>query len=277
MPVPPDVRVVDTLVTLPRPEAEHPASYLFADTPRVTADGLLSELDRWNVEWALLPVVREDDVAARLLEEHPDRFVGAWQTEPERGAQGVRELRRAAERPGVVAAAAFPAGVRPPLAIDDPGWWPFYAACEELGLPLFVNVGVPGPRVPAHAQHPMLLEPLLHDFPSLTVVTRHGAEPWVGETIALMRTWPQLHYSTSAFAPRWYPPEIVEFANGEGGDRVVYAGYFPSGLSLERIFRELDELPLAPDVWPAFLRENALRILNLPRRAGPTRPRVEVK
>lgn len=265
MPVPPDIRVVDTLVTLPRPEAEHPASYLFADTPSVTADGLLPEMDRWNVEWALLPVVRTDDVAPRLLDEHPDRFVGAWQLEPHRGTDGVRELRRAAEHPGVVAAGAFPAGTDPQVGIDDPTWWPLYAACEELGLPLFVNVGVPGPRVPAHVQHPMLLEQVLHDFPGLTVVTRHGAEPWVRETIALMRAWPQLHYSTSAFAPRWYPPAIVDFANGGGGDRIVYAGYFPSGLSLERIFRELDDVPFTPEVWPAFLRQNALRILNLPR------------
>ena len=80
--------------------------------------------------------------------------------------------------------------------------------------------------------------------------------------IALMRSWPNLHYSTSAFAPRYYPPEIVAFANGEGRDRILYAGYFPSGLTLERIFRELDDVPFAPETWPAFLRENAVRILN---------------
>lgn len=277
MPVPPDIRAVDTLVTLPRAEAAHPADYLFTDTPQVAADGLLPEMDRWNVEWALLPVVRDDPVAPALLVANPDRFVGAWQLEPERGAAGVRELRGTVAGGGVVAAAAFPAGTRPLVAIDDAGWYPSYAACEELGLPVFVNVGVPGPRWPAHVQHPMLLEPVLHDFPDLTIVTRHGAEPWVRETIALMRAWPQLHYSTSAFAPRWYPAEIVEFANGDGRDRIVYAGYFPSGLTLERIFRELDAVPFTDQVWPAFLRDNALRILNLPGGAGPSGRDVEVK
>jgi predicted TIM-barrel fold metal-dependent hydrolase len=108
----------------------------------------------------------------------------------------------------------------------------------------------------------MLLEPVLADFPELTVVTRHGGEPWVAETIALMRSWPNLHYSTSAFAPRYYPAEIIDFANRDGADRVLYAGYFPSGLSLERIFTELAQVPLADDVWPKFLRTNALRVLN---------------
>ena len=84
----------------------------------------------------------------------------------------------------------------------------------------------------------------------------------VGETIALMRAWPNLHYATSAFAPRHYPREIVEFANGDGRERILYAGYFPSGLTLERIFRELDGVPFAAETWPAFLWENAVRILN---------------
>ena len=277
MPVPEDVAVVDTLVTLPRAEAEHPAPYLFKGAPRVAADGLVPEMDRFNIELGLIPVVRSDVLARELLAEHPDRFVGSWQLEPERGPAGVRELRAAVAGGGVVAAAAFPAGTSPPLPIDDGRWYPLYAACEELGLPVFVNVGVPGPRWPAAVQHPLLLEPVLHDFPGVTVVTRHGAEPWVRETIALMRSWPQLHYSTSAFAPRYYPHEIIEFANADGRDRVVYAGYFPSGLTLERIFRELDAVPLIEEAWPAFLRHNALRILNLPGRAGTSGPDVEDK
>jgi predicted TIM-barrel fold metal-dependent hydrolase len=43
----------------------------------------------------------------------------------------------------------------------------------------------------------------------------------------------------------------------------MYAGYFPSGLSLERIFTELRSVPFKDEVWPKFLRENALRVLKL--------------
>jgi hypothetical protein len=35
------------------------------------------------------------------------------------------------------------------------------------------------------------------------------------------------------------------------------------GLSLERIFSELPHVQLKDDVWPKFLRENALRVFNL--------------
>lgn len=262
MPMPDDIEVIDLLVTLPRPEAEHPAGYMFKETPRVAADQLLPEMDRFNVAQALIPVVRDDALAVELLTDHPDRFLGAYQLEPDRGPEGVRELRRAVADHGVVAGGAFPAGTAPQVAIDDRSWFPLYQACVDLGIPVFVNIGVPGPRWPADVQHPRHLAAVCQLFPELTVVTRHGGEPWVEETIALMRSWPNLHYSTSAFAPRYYPREIIEFANADGADRVLYAGYFPSGLSLERIFVELADLPFDDDVWPKFLRTNALRVLS---------------
>ena len=79
----------------------------------------------------------------------------------------------------------------------------------------------------------------------------------------LMLKWPNLYYSTSAFAPKYYPKDIVDYANTRGADRILYAGYFPMGLSLERIMTELPNVPFKDDVWPKFLRENALRVLGL--------------
>ena len=35
------------------------------------------------------------------------------------------------------------------------------------------------------------------------------------------------------------------------------------GLSLERIFAEMPEVAFKDDVWPAFLRGNAARVLGL--------------
>jgi predicted TIM-barrel fold metal-dependent hydrolase len=78
-----------------------------------------------------------------------------------------------------------------------------------------------------------------------------------------MLKWPNLYYSTSAFAPRYYPKAVVDYANSRGADKVIYAGYFPMGLSLERITRELPGVGFNDDVWPKFLRGNALRVLGL--------------
>ena len=81
--------------------------------------------------------------------------------------------------------------------------------------------------------------------------------------VKLMLKWPNLYYSTSAFAPRYYPKDIVDFANTRGADKVMFAGYFPMGLSYERIFRELREVGFKDHVWPKFLHENARRVFKL--------------
>jgi hypothetical protein len=95
------------------------------------------------------------------------------------------------------------------------------------------------------------------------VVTRHGCEPWTDLAVKLMLKWPNLYYSTSAMAPRHYPEEIIRYANTRGADKILYAGYFPMGLSLERIFKELPGVPFRDHVWPKFLRDNARRVFKL--------------
>ena len=81
--------------------------------------------------------------------------------------------------------------------------------------------------------------------------------------VKLMLKWPNLYYSTSAFAPKHYPKAIIDYANTRGSDKIIYAGYYPMGLSLDRIFSELPNVGLNDDVWPKFLRTNALRVLGM--------------
>ena len=63
--------------------------------------------------------------------------------------------------------------------------------------------------------------------------------------------------------PKHYPQEIIDYANTRGADKIMYAGYFPMGLSLERIFAELADVPFKEEVWPKFLCGNAARVLRL--------------
>jgi predicted TIM-barrel fold metal-dependent hydrolase len=250
-------------------ELAHPAGYMFKDLPEV--DGavafdayLVHEMDRWGVEAGLLPVTfADDDLGRQAVARHPGRLHGSFAVDPTNGTDDVRALRRAVEELGVRAAACFPCGTNPQVAIDDPLMYPIYAACVQLDIPIFLNTGVPGPRFPMAPQHVARLDEVCYDFPELVIVSRHGGEPWTELMVKLMLKWPGLHYSTSAFAPKHYPRAIVDFANTRGAEKVMYAGYFPMGLSLERIFTELPRVPLRDDVWPRFLRDNALRVLKL--------------
>ena len=284
-----DGGVVDTLIGLPTDHRQlyetmrrtalrdagsqdmvMPAAYMFHDVPQPGEDEVtdpvaatLTEMDRFGIEVGLISLTAVPDAAERALTHHPDRFVASLTVDPNRVMDGIRDLERAHARWGLRAVSVFPHGTVPQVAIDAPLMYPIYAKCVELGLPIFVTVGVAGPRVPSAAQHVELLDQVLYDFPELVVVMRHGAEPWVELAVKLMVKWPNLHYSTSAFSPRYYPPEIVAYANSRGADRVLYGGYFPMGLTLERIFTELPDVPFADEVWPKFLRGNAARILGL--------------
>ena len=77
------------------------------------------------------------------------------------------------------------------------------------------------------------------------------------------RAWPWLHHMTSAFAPEYYPKAFVDYANTGGADKIMYAGYYPMGLSLDRIFSELPDVPFRDEVWPLYLREDARGVINV--------------
>src|SRR5204862_3007198 len=140
---------------------------------------------------------------------------------------------------------------------------PIYAKCVELDLPIFITVGVPGPRVPMAPQRVDLLDEVCWFFPELKIVMRHGGEPWSDLAVKLMLKWPNLYYSTSAFAPRHYPPDIIHYANTRGADKVMYAAYYAAGRSLDRIFSELPAVPFRDHRWPMLLRAHEPRVLGL--------------
>jgi predicted TIM-barrel fold metal-dependent hydrolase len=175
----------------------------------------------------------------------------------------VRDVEQAVEQLGVKSVQVFPAGLTPQVPINDKKLYPLYSKCVELDIPIFVNAGVPGPRVPMACQDVALIDEVCWYFPELKFVTRHGCEPWTDLAVKLLLKWPNLYYSTSAFAPKHYPRDIIQYANTRGADKIIYAGYFPMGLSLERIFKELPDVPFRDHVWPKFLRENAMKLFAM--------------
>ncbi|MHB1582147.1 MAG: amidohydrolase family protein [Acidimicrobiales bacterium] len=291
MPMPTGIGIIDTMIGFPHgdmkavyafitrqtkdrqsaEEYDFPVEYMFKDVPEKGLVGTpdpvrvtVGEMDRWGIERALVGVGTDpQSVSARALREHPDRFIASTEVDPNKGMEEIRRIVRLSGEYDIRALTCFPAGTFPQVPINDKKMYPIYAKCVELGIPIFCCAGVPGPRVPMAPQHVELIDEVMYDFPDLVFVTRHGCEPWAELAVKLMLKWPGLHFSTSAFAPRYYPKAVIDYANTRGADRLIYAGYFPMGLSLERIMTEMPDVGLKDEVWPKFLRGNALRVLGL--------------
>jgi predicted TIM-barrel fold metal-dependent hydrolase len=285
MPVPEGIGIVDTMIGFPAEDFamydfireqlkdpsekfEFPVEYMFKQVPKELYGSsedpvalTLNEMDKHGVEIGLIGVGGE--VSRKALKEHPDRFVGQGSVDPNKGMEGVRDMVRQFEEYGVRSFGAFNAGFNPQVGINDAKMYPIYAKCVELDLPIFSCAGVPGPRFPMWPQNVELIDQVMYDFPELVFVTRHGCEPWEDLAIKLMLKWPNLYYSTTAFAPKFYPKSIIDYANSRGSNKIIYGGYFPMGLSLDRIMSDMQDLPLKDDVWPKFLSGNARHVLKL--------------
>jgi len=285
MGMPSGIGIVDTMIGFPQEgdaiydfirrqtrdqaskEMRFPVEYMFKHVPHdlPTDDPVsvtLHEMDKYGIEIAMIGA--GDENSRRALQAHPDRFVPSGSiTDPNDVTGTVRKIRQEHEEFGIRAVGAFPAGTFPQVAIDDPKMYPVYQTCVDLGIPIFCCAGIPGPRLKYAPQEVSRIDTVMYDFPELVFVTRHGCEPWEALAVKLMLKWPNLYYSTSAFAPKYYPKAVIDYANTRGADKIIYAGYFPMGLTLERIFTDMPHVPFKDHVWPKFLSENARRVLKI--------------
>lgn len=257
-----------------------PAEYMFKGVPTfddAEADDpvrtVMAEMAKHRISTFVVGV-HENEHSRWAVREHPQHFAGMVNVDPNERMGALRVIDAAVEEWGdsLRAVHTWGTGCIPQVSLDAKEMWPIYAKCIEIGRPIIVYAGVPGPRIPMAPQLPMLLDEVCWAWPELQVVVRHGADPWTELMVKLLLKYPGLHYSTSAFAPKYYPSEIIDFANRRGADKVLYAGYYAAGLTLDRIFSELPAFPFRDHVWPAFLRDNAARVFAIDPVAPPDSP-----
>lgn len=227
-------------------------------------DRWLENLDEWQIARAGVPVLSSapNEVFDRLAA-LGDRVFISVRVDPHDGMLAVRRIDELAQAyPQVRAVSMSPMMYHPLVAPNSREYFPVYSKCCERDLSVFINVGFPGPRVPAWAQDPIHLDEVCWYFPDLRVVMRHGGEPWVETCIRMLLRWPNLYYATTGFAPKYYPQPVIDFLNSRGRRKIVWAGYWPM-LGYDRIFAELSALGVSEDAWPDFLHNNAVAAFGL--------------
>jgi hypothetical protein len=238
-----------------------------------TVEGLIEAMDDAGIDLGVLTsgladpershraggYAAEDAVA--IAEAHPGRFLVAPTIEraarPTRNCARVREL---AQHPAVAMLRVTPLVEQ--YELNHRLYYPVYATCEELGLPVSINVGVPGPQVRSRCQDPVLLEDVLIDFPGLTVVGAHMGHPYEALLIQYMLKWPQLHLMTSAYLATYMDPGLVRFMDSSRGrGRVLFASDHPV-IPARKALDAARKLPLSDEGMALFLGGAAHRVLT---------------
>ena len=100
------------------------------------------------------------------------------------------------------------------------------------------------------------------DFPDLTIIIAHPSFPWQDEALAVASHKPQVYIDLSGWSPKYFPPQLVKYANSLLKHKVMFGSDFPL-ISPDRWLADFETLDIKDEVRPLILKENALTALGL--------------
>ena len=242
----------------------------------VTIEDYLRKMDAAGIERSLLIAVRAGEPAwqgsfeipyqqiAQYCDAYPDRFSGLAGVDPTRGIQQLKELDHAVKELGFVGAHFYPPWFRMPP--DSALCYPIYSRCEELGIPIMMQVGQnliyqKDVRLPSVAK-PILLDQVAIDFPNLVLIGIHIGVPWTDEMIAMAWKHENVYIGIDAYAPKHLPASLKHYMNSYGSHKVMFGTDWPV-IDPERAVSEIHEHALRPESLEKIMRGNAVKVFRL--------------
>jgi len=238
-----------------------------------SVEAMIKEMDEVGVEKILMPSFQQysfmrktpivnynaEDIY-KLTKQRPGRFYGLYGVNPYKRMGAVRELEKAVKEWGFKGAHIHTYGFGIP--IDAPDYYPIYAKCAELGVPVEMQVGHSAEAMPSEMGRPIRLDNIALYFPELKIVGAHTGWPWVEELIALAWKHPNVYISTSGHMPRYWDKSLINFMSTRGLGKVMWATDFPVVTPTEGI-TQINELGLKDIAKQQLLRETAVKVFNL--------------
>jgi hypothetical protein len=255
--------------------------------PGVSVGDYLKRMDRAGIERSLLIAVRAGDLnvrgsfelpyerVAKICAKFPDRFSGLAGVDPFRGIAQLGELDHAINDLGFVGAHLYPHWFG--LAPDHAKYYPIYARCNELDVPIMMQIGhnlvySKERRLPSVGR-PITLDQVAIDFPTLRLLGIHIGVPWTEEAISMAWKHENVFLAGDAYAPKHWPKSFVHYANTYGSQKVLFGTDWPV-IDPQRAVAEVAALELRPEAHRRLMRDNALAVFT--RLPGSPRTRAAV-
>jgi predicted TIM-barrel fold metal-dependent hydrolase len=108
----------------------------------------------------------------------------------------------------------------------------------------------------------MLLEDVAIDFPDIQIVVAHPSWPWQDEALSLALHKPNVWIDLSGWSPKYFPPQLIQYANTLLKDRMLFGSDYPL-ITPERWMKDFAEAGFKPAVHEKILKTNAMRLLGL--------------
>lgn len=237
-----------------------------------SAKDFVAHMDKIGVEKVCVPALKQafyrknkmgadfkyEDIAS-LVRQYPDRIVGLAGINPFERMEGVRRLEHAVKEYGFKGAHVHPFGFG--LPINAAEWFPFYAKCAELDIPVVFQVGHSAEFMPSAHGRPILLDDIALYFPELKLIGGHTGWPWVEELIAMAWKHPNVYLAVSGHAPKYWEKNLVHFLNSRGKGKVVWGTDYPLILHEESL-KQIEQLKLKPEAKQALLHDTAAAIFK---------------
>jgi predicted TIM-barrel fold metal-dependent hydrolase len=218
-----------------------------------------------SVDWH--GAVSNDEILELAAAER-DVLIPFVSIDPHRGEDGVAMARRLISEHDVRGFKFHPSlqGFFP----DDRLAYPLYEVIAEHGLPAVFHTGQTavgsgqraGGGILLKYSNPLCLDQVAVDFPDMPIIMAHPSVPWQDEALSVAVHKPQVYIDLSGWSPKYFPPQLVQYANTLLREKVLFGTDYPA-LTPERWLADFEKLEIKPDVRPLILKDNAARLLGL--------------
>jgi uncharacterized protein len=205
---------------------------------------------------------------AEQAAEHGDVLIPFASVDPHRGAAGVRQARRLITEYGVRGFKFHPTsqGFFP----DDRMAYPLYEVLAEHGMVALFHTGQTGAGAGRPGggglrlkySNPLAVDDVAADHPDLKIILAHPSFPWQDEALSVAMHKPNVHIDLSGWSPKYFPPQLVQYANTLLRDKVLFGSDFPM-ITPDRWLADFAKAGFRDEVRPKILKDNAARLFGL--------------